>query len=126
MDYNDINKRILELCKEKNWSEYKLSQESNIPNSSINAMFKHNHVPTIHNLKKICDAFQITLSQFFDNHLFNTSNNTSLYIELWNQLNINDQEKVLIYMHGLLHKEMPKEDFNNDIWRIEKNSTTAY
>ena len=71
MDYNDINKRILELCKEKNWSEYKLSQESNIPNSSINAMFKHNHVPTIHNLKKICDAFQITLSQFFDNHLFN-------------------------------------------------------
>lgn len=78
-------------------------------------MFKHNHVPTIHNLKKICDAFQITLSQFFDNHLFNTSNNTSLYIELWNHLNINDQEKVLIYMHGLLHKEMPKEDFNNDI-----------
>lgn len=114
MDYNEVNKRILELCEQKNWSEYKLSQEAKIPNSSINAMFKHNHVPTIHNLKKICDAFEITLSQFFDSYLFG-NNNTHLYVELWNDLTVSDREKVLIYMHGLLHKEIKKEDFNNDI-----------
>ena len=70
MDYNEVNKRILELCEQKKWTEYKLAQEANIPNSSINAMFKHNHVPTIHNLKKICRAFDITLSYFFDSNLF--------------------------------------------------------
>ena len=115
MDYNDVNKRILELCKERNWSEYKLAQKANIPNSSINAMFKNNHVPAIHNLKKICDAFEITLSQFFDSHLFGNKNNTHLYIELWNDLTTSDREKVLIYMHGLLHKEIKKEDFKDDI-----------
>ena len=115
MDYNNVNKRILELCERRNWSEYKLSRIANIPNSSINAMFKYNHVPTIHNLKKICDAFQITLSQFFNSKLFGQNNKDQLYIELWNQLNINDQEKVIIYMHGLLHKEIQKEDFKNDL-----------
>lgn len=119
MDYNEVNnevnKRILELCKQKNWSEYKLAQKANIPNSSINAMFKHNHVPTIHNLQKICFAFDITLSQFFDSPLFFKSNTTQFYIELWNQLNKCDREKVLIYIHGLLHKEISKEDFHNDL-----------
>ena len=115
MDCNEVNKRILELCKQRNWTEYKLSQKANIPNSSINAMFKHNHVPTIHNLRKICEAFDITLSQFFDSNLFCKKDNTSLYIQLWNELNNKDKEKVLIYMHGLSHKEIHKKDFENDL-----------
>ena len=112
MDYNKVNKRMLELCKQKNWSKYKLAQESQISNSAINAMFKHNHVPTIYNLEKICAAFKITLSQFFDCDLFyNNKKDTQLYIELWNKLCPNDKEKVLIYMHGLLHMKIKKEDF---------------
>ncbi len=114
MDYNEVNKRILELCKQRNWSQYKLSQESNISNSSINAMFKYNHVPTFYNLKKICRAFQITLSQFFDSELFYDKNDTSLYKQLWNELSPNDKEKVLIYMYGLLHKEI-KEDLKDEL-----------
>lgn len=117
MDYNEVNKRILELCEQRNWSEYKLAQKANIPNSSINAMFKHNHVPTIHNLQKICEAFEITLSQFFDSNLFSNKNNTHLYIELWNELTTTDREKVLIYIYGLLHREIRKEDLSNDIRR---------
>ena len=115
MDYNDVNKRILELCEQRNWSKYRLAQESKIGNSAISAMFKHNHVPTIHNLKKICDAFDITLSQFFNCKLFSNKNQSQLYIELWSELEQTDKEKVLIYMHGLLHKEIPKEDFKNDL-----------
>lgn len=115
MNYNDVNKRILELCNQKGWSKYKLAQESNICNSAISAMFKHNHIPTIHNLKKICNAFQITLSQFFDNALFQQEINTQLYNELWNQLSTPDKEKILIYMHGLLHKEIRNETLKNDL-----------
>ena len=115
MDYNEVNKRILELCEQRNWSKYRLAQESKIGNSAISAMFKYNHVPTIYNLKKICDAFQITLSQFFNSKYFIKENNTQTHIELWNQLNIGDQEKVLIYMYGLLHKEIKKEDCKNDL-----------
>lgn len=114
MDCNNVNKRILELCKQRNWTEYKLAKETKIPNSSINAMFKHNHMPTIHNIQKICDAFQVTLSQFFDSELFNRKNNTDLYIELWSKLTETDKEKVLIYMYGLLH-QIPKEEDKDDL-----------
>ena len=111
MNYNEVNQRILELCAQRGWSKYKLAQESKIGNSAISAMFKHNHTPTIYNLKKICDAFQITLSQFFESELFYETNNVQLYHKLWNQLNNKDQERVLIYMHGLLHKEIKEDNY---------------
>ena len=28
MDCNNVNKRILELCKQRNWTEYKLAKET--------------------------------------------------------------------------------------------------
>ena len=115
MDYNNVNKRILELCEQRGWSKYKLAQESNICNSAISAMFKNNHVPTFHNLKKICDALQITLSQFFDCSLFADTEKTQSFIHLWRELSPGEQEKVLIYMHGLLHREIQKEDIAHDI-----------
>ena len=114
MDTNNVNKRILGLCKEKGWSEYRLAAESDIPNSSINAMFKQNQTPTIYNLQKICNAFHISLSQFFDNELFRGTE-TPTFIALWNKLNENEREKVLIYMHGLLNLTIPEEGFKSDI-----------
>ena len=66
-------------------------------------------------IKKICDAFQITLSQFFDCDLFDSKKDSQLYIELWNKLHPSDQEKVLIYMRGLLHIEITKEDLKDDL-----------
>ena len=104
MDCNKVNSRILELCNQRNWTKYKLARESKISNSAIN-------VPTIYNLEKICSAFNISLSQFFNCDLFDSKKDTQLYIELWNKLCPNDKEKVLIYMHGLLHREIKKEDF---------------
>lgn len=126
MDCNNVNKRILELCKQKGWTEYRLAKETNIPNSSINAMFKNNHVPSIYNLQKICNAFQITLSQFFNSTLFQQDVTTSIYIELWNQLSIPDKEKVLIYIYGLLHKEIRNDDLKDDLRRIKENRTTPH
>ncbi len=115
MDYNEVNKRILELCKQRSWSEYKLAQKANIPNSSINAMFKHNHVPSFHNLKKICDAFQITLSQFFDSNLFYENNTTQLFTQLWNDLPASEKDLVITYMYGLLKRpiNIQKEGHND-------------
>lgn len=111
---NVINKRILELCQQRKWTEYKLAKESHIPNSSINAMFKHNHTPSFHTLQKICDAFQISMSYFFNSNLFEQTN-LPLYERLWNELSVSDREKVLVYMYGLLHKEIKDGEFLNDI-----------
>ena len=65
----DILARITELRKIRNWTEYRLSEESDLPQSTINTWYKKGLNPTIGSLEKICAAFGITLSQFFiDSH----------------------------------------------------------
>ena len=48
--------KILELCKLRGITIYKLSKKSNIPYSSLNTMLKHQHIPTISSLIKICNG----------------------------------------------------------------------
>lgn len=116
MDINDINRRILELCEEKGWSEYKLAKESGIPNSSLNSIFKNNHTPNFYTLQKICEGLQIPLSHFFDSKLFSNID-TPVFLKLWNSLDDDCREKVLIYMYGLLRITVPKEGLKNEIQR---------
>ncbi|MBO5091360.1 MAG: helix-turn-helix transcriptional regulator [Clostridia bacterium] len=61
----DINKKIINLCNERSWSVYELSIQSGITQSSLNSMLHRGNPPKIENLQCICEAFGITLSQFF-------------------------------------------------------------
>ena len=61
----DINKKINDLCNERGWSIYTLSLEAGVTQSTINSMFQRGNPPKIETLQCICDAFGITLSQFF-------------------------------------------------------------
>lgn len=61
----NINERISELRTQRNWSEYQLAEKSGIAQSTISSWTRTNSMPTIANLEKICNAFGITLSQFF-------------------------------------------------------------
>ena len=61
----DINKKIIELCNERGWSMYTLALEAGITQSTLNSMIQRGTPPKIETLKCICDAFGITLSQFF-------------------------------------------------------------
>lgn len=61
----DILAKIIELRNQKGWSEYKLSVESNIPQTTISSWFRKNVQPSVASLQAICNACGITLSQFF-------------------------------------------------------------
>ena len=61
----DILKRIVDLRKERNWTEYQLAEHSGLTQSTISSWYRKNMLPTIPSLSKICDAFGITLSEFF-------------------------------------------------------------
>ena len=61
----DINRKIIDLCNKRAWSIYELSLQSGITQSSLNSMLHRGNPPKIENLKCICDAFGITLAQFF-------------------------------------------------------------
>ena len=61
----DILEKIRILKLERNWSEYQLAEKSEIPQSTISSWYRKNQIPTISSLEKICNAFNLTLSQFF-------------------------------------------------------------
>ena len=61
----DILDRIIYFRNIKGWSEYQLAEQSGIAQSTINSWYRKHLLPTVPSLDKICQAFGITLSQFF-------------------------------------------------------------
>ena len=88
----DVIQHIQDLCKERNWSYYRLAKESDIPYSTLNNMISRTNIPTIPTLQKLCDGFGITLADFFldqPEHPQLTDGQKEL-VELYNRL---DHEK---------------------------------
>ena len=65
IDNMDVIKRITELTSERGWSTYRLAQKSGLSASTIANIYRRNTVPSLSTLEALCDAFGITLSQFF-------------------------------------------------------------
>ena len=61
----DINKKIEELRFQRGWSIYELAQKAGIAQSTLTSMINRGNPPKIDTLICICEAFGITLSQFF-------------------------------------------------------------
>lgn len=60
-----INKKIIALCDERGWTLYELSNRACLTQSTLSSSINRDTPPKIETLKSICDAFGITLSQFF-------------------------------------------------------------
>ena len=60
-----ILETITEMRVARHWSEYQLAEKSGLTQSTISSWYRKDMVPSIPSLTKICDAFGITLSQFF-------------------------------------------------------------
>ncbi|MCK8825977.1 helix-turn-helix domain-containing protein [Fuchsiella alkaliacetigena] len=58
----DIGKRIKKLRKEKNWTFKELNKETGISISFLNNIEKGRSNPSIDNLEKIADAFEVTIA----------------------------------------------------------------
>ena len=50
---------------ERNWTDYKLAQEANISNATLASIFQRKNPPKVDTLQNICNAFGVTLAQFF-------------------------------------------------------------
>lgn len=57
--------RIVELRTERNWTEYQWAEKSGLTQSTISSWYRKDVSPTIPSLEKICDAYGITMAQFF-------------------------------------------------------------
>lgn len=66
----NILDKITEMREERHWTEYQLAEKSGLTQSTISSWYRKDMLPSIPSLIKICDAFGVSISQFF---LENTS-----------------------------------------------------
>ena len=63
----DTLDRITQLREKRGWTQYRLAKDSGIPQSTLATMFSKGSSPSVDTIEHICDAFDITLVEFFDN-----------------------------------------------------------
>ena len=99
----DIQGRIRKLMEERGWTEYRLAKEANLSHSTVANMFNRNNAPTFPTLEAICNAFQITLSQFFceDGNLIELTEEEKELFLRWKKLNA-EQRKVLLELMSVI------------------------
>ena len=61
----DVLEKITKLRIERHWTEYQLAEASGLTQSTISSWYRKDMLPTLPSLIKICDAFNISVSQFF-------------------------------------------------------------
>ncbi len=95
-----VLERILQLKEERNWSEYRLSEESGIAQSTISSWFRKEINPSISSLESICRAFHITLSQFFayDNTPVDLTDTQRELLSSWSKLTAHQQQLLLAFL----------------------------
>lgn len=92
----DINEKIKQLMKERNWTEYRLAKESGLSQSTISNLFKRNTVPSITTLEYICKGIGITLAQFFsEGNMVELNDEQQELFRLWVYLTA-EQKKLII------------------------------
>ena len=61
----DVIQKIEKLRTQRDWTIYKLSTESGVYQSTLATMYERNTPPKLDTLQCICEAFNLTLAQFF-------------------------------------------------------------
>ena len=61
--------RIAELCRKRGYTKYRLAQLTGITQTALGNILNQKSMPTMANLERICDAFEVTIAQFFSEDL---------------------------------------------------------
>ena len=94
---NDTLTTIAIYREARGWSEYQLAEHSGLPQSTISSWYRKNLIPTLPSLQKICDAFGITLSQFFaeDDVAVSLTASQKKLLKSWSRLNQEQQHAII-------------------------------
>lgn len=66
-----VAKRILELCEQRGMAINALATEAGVSPSTVYSMLNEKSKnPGVVSIKKLCDAWEISIREFFDSELF--------------------------------------------------------
>lgn len=102
----NILKKINQMRLDRSWSIYRLSVESGIPQSTLTNMFNRETLPSITTLECICNAFGITMSEFFAEDMGKSQLDTEQEIlTLYRALSDETKDSVLVILRELSKKQ---------------------
>lgn len=93
----DIIAKIEKLKNERGWTDYELAQQSMVTQSTIASMKARNSLPKLETLTAICNAFGVTLAQFFleDEHIEVLNEQEKQLLESFRKLSLKKQKALI-------------------------------
>lgn len=92
----ETHQRLRQLLDERGWTEYRLSKECGLSESTLANIFRRNTMPTISTLEAICKAFGITMSQFFaEGDMVEMTPQLKELFDIWVTLTLDQKAAVL-------------------------------
>ena len=92
----NTQERLRQLLDERGWTEYRLSKNCGLSESTLANIFRRNTTPSIATLEAICNGFGITLSQFFaEGDLVELTPELMDLFEKW--VNLTPEQKAAVY-----------------------------
>ena len=98
-----IPDRIAGLSEKRGHTKYRLSQITSMTQTALGNILSQKSIPTIPTLERICDAFNITLAQFFseDGSRLDLTDEQSEILEVWDGLDVKEKEILLSFIRSL-------------------------
>lgn len=91
----NVIEKIKQLLSERNWTVYRLAQESEITDKSIYKWMKGVSQPTVKAIFNICKAFGITPAEFFsEGNLIEVSDEIKCLYKDWTSLTKEEQAAI--------------------------------
>lgn len=100
---NLILERINEYRKRKQWTEYRLAEESGIAQSTISSWYRKDMIPTVDSLRKISSAFGIPLAQMLSDNdeIYDLSEDQLDLLKAYNHLKPDQREALISFLKKL-------------------------
>ena len=99
----NVTDRIRLLMQERGWTEYRLRKETNLPASTIANIFNRGTIPSLTTLESICNAFGISLCQFFaENNFVALNDEQQILLQTWSKLKKEQRAVLLSLMNQML------------------------
>lgn len=92
----DVLLRLTELQKQRGWSDYRIAKEAGLSPNTVSNIYRRNNVPSLTTLEALCDAFGITMSQFFaDDAVIEVTPEIKELVDRWSALT--EKQKAAIW-----------------------------
>ena len=102
----DVLEMLRHLMDERGWTVYRVARESGLSEKTVYNIYSRNTMPSIPTLEAICNAFGITLAQFFaDGKLIEMSLDLEEVFENWIVLTPEQKEATLSMMRAFRREQ---------------------